>query len=78
MIKGDLIKLGELFFASHASMRDDYAVSAPEVDLLVELARKDGEVYGLGSRVAASAARSCYSRGAARDKQWHNSGNTVR
>jgi len=46
MIKGDLIKLGELFFASHASMRDDYAVSAPEVDLLVELARKDGEVYG--------------------------------
>ena len=28
--------LGPLLAASHASMRDDYAVSVPEIDLLVE------------------------------------------
>jgi galactokinase len=27
-------------------MRDDYEVSIPEIDLLVELARSDPEVYG--------------------------------
>jgi galactokinase len=43
---GDLHRLGELFCQSHASMRDDYEVSVPEIDLLVELARADGEVYG--------------------------------
>ena len=43
---GDLTKLGELFYASHASMRDDYQVSIPEIDLIVELARSDADVYG--------------------------------
>ncbi|AFZ65950.1 galactokinase [Deinococcus peraridilitoris] len=43
---GDLAKLGELFFASHASMRDDYEVSIAEVDLIVELAREQQAVYG--------------------------------
>jgi galactokinase len=43
---GDLRKLGELFYASHASMRDDYQVSIPEIDLIVELARSDSDVYG--------------------------------
>jgi galactokinase len=42
----NLPRLGELFFASHASMRDDYEVSVPEIDLLVELARKQPDVYG--------------------------------
>jgi galactokinase len=42
----DLVRLGELFYASHASMRDDYEVSVPEIDLLVDLARDDGAVYG--------------------------------
>jgi galactokinase len=44
--EGNLPRLGELFFASHASMRDDYEVSVPEIDLLVELARKQPDVYG--------------------------------
>ncbi|MCX6552452.1 MAG: galactokinase [Acidobacteria bacterium] len=37
---------GELFYASHASMRDDYDVSAPPVDALVEIASSDRDVYG--------------------------------
>jgi galactokinase len=46
MRTGDLPRLGELFYASHASMRDDYEVSLPEIDLLVELARQHPGVYG--------------------------------
>jgi len=42
----DLPRLGELFFASHESMRDDFEVSVPAVDLLVEIAGADPEVYG--------------------------------
>jgi galactokinase len=42
----DLPRLGELFLASHISMRDDFEVSVPEVDLLVELAQADPDVYG--------------------------------
>jgi galactokinase len=46
MRSGDLAALGQLFYASHASMRDDYEVSIPEIDLLVELARGEADVYG--------------------------------
>jgi galactokinase len=46
MRAGDLSKLGELFYASHTSMRDDYEVSIPEIDLIVDLARADAEVFG--------------------------------
>jgi galactokinase len=42
----DLVLLGQLFAASHASMRDDFDVSVPEVDLLVDLAQADPAVYG--------------------------------
>jgi galactokinase len=42
----DLPRLGELFFASHDSMRDDFEVSVPAIDLLVEIARADADVYG--------------------------------
>jgi galactokinase len=42
----ELDRLGSLFIASHASMRDDYAVSTPEIDLLVELACAQPEVFG--------------------------------
>jgi galactokinase len=38
--------LGRLFDASHASMRDDFEVSTPEVDLLVEIAQRDASVFG--------------------------------
>lgn len=39
-------KMGELFTASHASMRDDYKVSIPEIDLLVELTASETGVLG--------------------------------
>lgn len=39
---GDLSSLGALFEASHASLRDDFEVSTPELDELVELACSAG------------------------------------
>ena len=42
----DLRRLGILFRESHASMRDDYEVSLPEIDVLVDLACSDTAVYG--------------------------------
>jgi galactokinase len=44
--RGDLAEIGRLFFASHDSLRDDYQVSIPEIDRMVDLARADGDVYG--------------------------------
>jgi len=38
--------LGELFYASHLSMRNDYEVSVPEVDMLVDIARADADIAG--------------------------------
>ncbi len=38
--------LGSLLLASHASLRDDFEVSVPAVDRLVELAAADPDVYG--------------------------------
>jgi galactokinase len=43
---GDLRGFGNLMFASHASLRDDYQVSCPELDLLVESARSVPGVLG--------------------------------
>ncbi len=42
----DIEALGRLFYESHESMRDDYQVSIPEIDLLVDLAQKNKNVYG--------------------------------
>lgn len=42
----DLARFGELMNASHHSLRDDYEVSCPELDVMVELARKVEGVYG--------------------------------
>jgi len=42
-------KVGELMYASHASLRDDYEVSCPELDAVVEIANgigQQGGVYG--------------------------------
>ena len=39
---GDLDAVGRLFDAGHASLRDDFEVSIPELDALVELAREAG------------------------------------
>ena len=38
----DLAAAGRLLLESHASLRDDYEVSIPELDLLVELAQDAG------------------------------------
>jgi galactokinase len=38
--------LGTLFNASHASMRDDYETSVPDIDVLVSLAQSDANVFG--------------------------------
>ncbi|HVJ28284.1 MAG TPA: hypothetical protein VM493_12130, partial [Vicinamibacterales bacterium] len=46
LIDGDLERLGRLFYESHASMRDDYEITVPAVDLLVELARRQPGVFG--------------------------------
>jgi galactokinase len=43
---GDLRKLGELFFASHRSLRLDYEVSCEELDFLVDSAQAIDGVYG--------------------------------
>jgi galactokinase len=42
----DLVRIGALFGASHASMRDDFDVSVPEIDRLVALAAQHPDVYG--------------------------------
>lgn len=46
MRAGDLVRLGALFDASHASLRDDFEVSVPEVDRLVAIAQADVDVHG--------------------------------
>jgi galactokinase len=46
MRRGSLDQLGRLFYASQASMRADYEVSVPEIDLIVELAQAEPAVYG--------------------------------
>lgn len=43
---GDLARFGVLMGASHASLRDDYEVSTPELDLMVEAARDAGGALG--------------------------------
>jgi galactokinase len=45
---GQLERLGELLLSSHASMRDDFEISIPELDLAVETAMQTGAV---GSRM---------------------------
>jgi galactokinase len=43
---GDLAAVGRLFYASHASLRDQYEVSSPELDALVDIARATPGVIG--------------------------------
>ena len=42
----DLAAFGRLMYDSHRSLRDDYEVSCPELDIMVELASKVKGVYG--------------------------------
>jgi galactokinase len=46
MKRGDAATLGQLFLQSHASMRDDFEVSLPEIDRLVDIAAKDPNTLG--------------------------------
>jgi galactokinase len=44
--RGDAVAFGKLMNASHESLRDDYEVSAPELDVMVALARRCDGVFG--------------------------------
>lgn len=46
LLRGDLMRFGQLMYESHASLRDDYEVSCAELDWLVEVARPLQGVYG--------------------------------
>jgi galactokinase len=37
LARGDLVRMGELMAASHVSMRDDFEITAPAIDVLVEI-----------------------------------------
>ena len=56
MCAADLARFGELMNASHASLRDDFEVSHPEVDRLVEALRAAGAV---GARVTGAGFGGC-------------------
>jgi galactokinase len=43
---GDAERFGALMNASHASMRDDFEISTPEIDVLVALAQGEPDVFG--------------------------------
>jgi galactokinase len=42
----DLPAVGALFAASHASMRDDYAITTPDIDTLVAIGQADPAIHG--------------------------------
>jgi galactokinase len=42
----DAERLGVLFAASHASMRDDYETSTPEIDTLVRIGQRHRDIHG--------------------------------
>jgi galactokinase len=44
--RGDLSRFGELMYASHTSLRDDYEVSCDELNIMVDIASRIQGVYG--------------------------------
>ena len=57
---GDWPAMGRLMYESHASMRHDFEISCPELDLLVELASALGEGGGVfGSRMTGGGFGGC-------------------
>ncbi|HXG11822.1 MAG TPA: galactokinase [Gemmataceae bacterium] len=57
--RGDWETVGRLMYASHASLRDDYEVSCPELDLLVALAAALGPAGVVGSRLTGGGFGGC-------------------
>ena len=43
---GDFVACGKAMNASHASMRDDFEITCPEIDFLADLAQGAEGVYG--------------------------------
>jgi galactokinase len=54
--RGDFAAFGQLMFASHASLRDDYDASTAELDAIVALAREAG---ALGARLTGAGFGGC-------------------
>jgi galactokinase len=78
---GDARRLGALFDASHASLRDDFEVSVPDVDRLVALAQADQDVLGarmtgggFGGAIVALAKRGHARRAGARIARLYDAG----
>jgi galactokinase len=46
LTKNDMTTAGNLLYGSHESLRDDYEVSCGELDLIVELASQQDEIFG--------------------------------
>jgi galactokinase len=42
----DAVRMGQLMAESHASMRDDYEISTPDVDALVAISQQHPDVFG--------------------------------
>ncbi|WP_435929574.1 galactokinase [Dryocola sp. BD613] len=40
LAKGDLVRMGQLMAESHASMRDDFEITVPQIDALVEIVKE--------------------------------------
>jgi len=58
--KADWPRVGELMYASHASLREDYEVSCPELDAVVEIAQSIGENDGvIGCRMTGAGFGGC-------------------
>ena len=58
--ESDWPKVGELMYASHASLRDDYEVSCPELDAVVEIAQDIGSAGGvIGCRMTGGGFGGC-------------------
>jgi galactokinase len=56
----DWDKVGDLMYASHASLREDYEVSCPELDTVVEIAQGIGRVGGvIGCRMTGGGFGGC-------------------
>jgi galactokinase len=46
LLQGDVVRFGELMVQAHASMRDDFAASCAEIDMLVEIAMRQEGCFG--------------------------------